>query len=122
MEEGVTRQASLISQRGYELVTQIVLGIQRVVMDTRGGQGAREDLNANGASCWQSICAKTRNRVRVRWIAVKVVHARGKGIDNTALRQPLRTTQIGRAALAHCRKYDHTRIIDDSGPNNALFP
>jgi len=30
------------TQRSYELVPQIVLGIQRVVMDKHGGQGIRE--------------------------------------------------------------------------------
>ena len=89
MEEGVTRQAPLVSQGRYELVAQIVLGIQRVVMNAQGRQRAGEDAEGNLTGCWEPIRAKARNRVRVRWITVQAMRIRREGIDNAAVRQRL---------------------------------
>src|ERR1700739_3498393 len=61
MEIGITRQTPLISQRCYEIVPQIILGIEGVVMGARGGQGAREDLHVHGAGGWQAVRAKRSN-------------------------------------------------------------
>src|SRR6266404_3062043 len=93
MEVDVTGQASLISQRRCELMTQIVLNVRRVVMDTRGRQSGREDAEENRAGCWEPIRAKGCNRVRVRRIAVKVVRIRRKGIHNAAVWKGLRATR-----------------------------
>src|SRR3984957_13217618 len=121
MEVAVTRQASLISQRCHELVTQVVLGIQRIVVDARGGQSAGEDLNTDGASCWQSIRAKTRNRVRVRRIAGKIARIRRKGIRNATIRQRLRASRDGRPGLAQVRRYRQAGILEDIGRDGDLF-
>src|ERR1700693_5903039 len=82
MEVDVPRQASLISQRRCELVTQIVLQVRRVVMDTGRGQSAWENLNVNGPGCGQPIRPKCCDRVGICWKALKVVHTRGKSINN----------------------------------------
>src|SRR5258707_534215 len=69
MEKDVTRQASLISQRHHELVTQIVLHIRRVGKNTHGGGGAGEVLDANRTGGRHSIRAKRRTRIRIRRLA-----------------------------------------------------
>src|SRR5260370_33405440 len=103
MEVDVTGQASLISQRRCELMTQIVLNVRRVVTDTRGRQSGREDAEENRAGCWEPIRAKGCNRVRVRRIAVKVVRIRRKGIHNAAVWKRLRRarTRLTDAGRGH---------------------
>src|SRR5208282_3862825 len=122
MEEGVTRQGSLIPQRCYELVTEIVLSIRRVVMYTRCGQGAGEDFHANGTGCWQSIRAKARNCVRVRGIAGKIVHTRRESINNSTVRQRLRATRGGRSVLGERWEHHRSWVIADIGRNGDLLP
>src|SRR5207244_13153430 len=76
MEEDVARQAALISQSGHEVVAQVVLRVQRVVMDTHSRQVRGEDLNIDRAGGWQTIRAKTRNRIGVGRIPEERVHVR----------------------------------------------
>src|ERR1700722_20037782 len=114
MEVDVPRQASLISQRRYELVAQIVLQVRRVVMDTGRGQSSGENLNVNGAGCGQPIRPKCCYRVGICWKAFKVVHTRGKGINNAWIGGCRRWNDESRA-------YRQPRIIDDVGRNSDLF-
>src|SRR5580700_5139005 len=123
MEVGVTRNASLISQRRDELVTQIVLEIRRVVMRARSGKVVGEDLNADGAGGWQSIRPKTRNRIWVRGIATDGVRTRGEGIDNSAVvRKCLRAATGRGVGIAEPRKRHQSGVIDDIRRNSELYP
>src|SRR5579859_1245881 len=70
VEVGITRQAALISQRRHEVMTQIVLGIQRIVMGTHGRQVRGEDADIDGAGGGQSIRAKGQNRVGIHRITI----------------------------------------------------
>src|SRR5215470_10502215 len=113
MEEGVAGLAALISQRSYRVETQIVCAFERIMIDKRGGQGLRENLDANGAGGRESIRAEGCNRVRVRGIARETVHIRGNGINNPAVRQRLDATRRAWSAPAQRRKHDQPRILDD---------
>src|SRR5258708_2221823 len=51
VKEDITRQASHVSQRRYQMVAEIVLGVQRVVMDTHGRKVRGENVDADLAGC-----------------------------------------------------------------------
>src|SRR5437660_485943 len=121
MEEGVAGPAALITQRRNPLVTHVVCGVQRIMMNARGGQGTGENLHAYGACCRQSIRAKTGNRVGIGGIAGEAVHIRGNGIDNPAVRQRLGATRRVWSALAQPWKHDQSGILGDVCRNCDLF-
>src|SRR5580658_2248878 len=121
MEERVTCQAALISQGCYELVTQVVRGFRRVVIDARGGQSAGEDFDTNGSRRWQSIRAEHRNSVGVRRVTAEIMHAGRKGIDYAAVRQRIDAIPGGRAVVHQGRRNRQPGVAADARRNSELF-
>src|ERR1700722_2892766 len=85
LEIGMTRKASLISQGHYKLVAQVVLRVQRVVLGIHGGKirGIGGDANLTGS--WQTVRAKTNDRIRVRGIAEERLRIARNCVDNTRI-------------------------------------
>src|SRR5258706_2097657 len=83
-------------------------------MDTHSRKIIWEEEDVHLARGGKPIGAKTRNRIRVRWVAVKVVHARGNGIENARIRR-------GRCRHVESREHHQSRIVRDIGGDGEFF-
>ena len=87
MEEEVTRQTSLVPQAHDIVVTQIVLHIERIVMNALGGHCIGEDADIDHAGGRQPIGSKGQNRVGVGRIPQERMRIRREGIRNAGIRR-----------------------------------